>query len=334
MAFANSQVSDLIATTIDSRTKDPTDNLSTNNALIRRLKTKGNIKPVSGGNTIFQEIFYDDPATASAGSYSGYDTLNTTPDSPISAAQYLLKHYASPVTIAGTEILANSGKEQMADLLGTRVEIAEARLMNKIDLDLHGDGTGNGGKNIVGLSAMISTTPTTGTYGNIDRATWTFWRNISTTSTIVNGGAATAATIQNLINTVALQLVRGSDYADLIYMGQTAYALYLASLQAYQKVESQGNDMAGAGFTALKYYGAGNSADVILGGGIGGNQTATRMDFINSSHVFFRPHSKRNFTNIGGDRQPVNQDAVIRFIGWSGALTCDYSRANAVALTS
>ena len=203
MAFSNSAVSDLIATTIDSRTKDPTDNLSNNNALLRRLKERGNVKPVSGGTTIMQEIFYDDPASGNANSFTGYDLLNISPDSPVSAAQFTMKHYAAAVTISGPEILANSGKEQMIDLLATRVEIAEARLMNRIDTDLHGDGTGNSGKNLVGLSAMNSTTPSTGVYGNIDRALWSFWRNVSTTSTIVNGAAATAANIQNLMNSAS-----------------------------------------------------------------------------------------------------------------------------------
>lgn len=32
------------------------------------------------------------------------------------------------------------GKEQFIDLLATRIEVAEARLQNKIDVDLHGDG--------------------------------------------------------------------------------------------------------------------------------------------------------------------------------------------------
>ena len=108
MPFANSVVSDLIATTIESRTKNAVDNLSNNNALLRRLKERGNIKTISGGSIIDQEIFYNDPATSNANSFAGYDILNTTPDSPISAAQFTMKHYAAAVTISGPEMLANS----------------------------------------------------------------------------------------------------------------------------------------------------------------------------------------------------------------------------------
>lgn len=328
MAFANSAISDIVATTIESRTKSAQDNLTNNNALLMRLKERGNIKTISGGSTVLQEIFYNDPNTNFANSYSGYETINISPDSPISAAQFTMKHYADAVTISGPEMLQNSGKEQMIELIATRVEVAQARLANKIDYDLHGDGTANGGKALVGLAAMISTSPSSGTYGGIDRATWTFWQNGAYDKTSVNGGNAfTTSNIQSGMNQVALSRVRGNDRPDLIYAGSTAYALYLGSLQAIQRITD--DKLGAAGFSAIKYYGSGGSADVVLGGGIGGNQTATRMDFINTKFVHFRPHKDRNFVAIGGDRQAVNQDAIVRLIGWSGALTCSGAQFNA-----
>jgi hypothetical protein len=238
-----------------------------------------------------------------------------------------MKHYADAVTISGPEMLQNSGKEQMIELIATRVEVAQARLANKIDVDLHGDGTGNGGKALVGLAAMISTSPGSGTYGGIDRASWSFWQNGAYTASTILGVAVTASNIQQAMNTVALSRVRGNDRPDLIYAGTTAYGMYLQSLQAIQRITDE--KLGAAGFTAIKYYGSGGSADVVLGGGIGGNQTSTRMDFINTKFVHFRPHKDRNFVAIGGDRQAVNQDAIVRLMGWSGALTCSGAQFNA-----
>ena len=320
MAYANSAVTDIITTTIESRTKIAQDNLTNNNALLRKLKERGHIKPISGGSTILQEIMYNDPTTNYASSFSGYDTINISPDSPISSAQFAMKHYADAVSISGPEVLANSGSEQMIDLLSTRVEVAEARLLNVIDTDLHGDGTTNSGKALVGLKSMISATPASGIYGAIDPSVWAFWRNAYSLASTINGGATTAANIQNAMNTIALQIVRGTDHADIVYAGQTAYALYLASLQSIQRISDE--KLGAAGFSTLKFYGGAGSADVVLGGGIGGNQTSNYMTFINSKYVFFRPHKDRNFVPIGGERQAVNQDAVVKLIGWSGALTC------------
>lgn len=324
MAFANSAVSDIIATTIQSRSRDLADNVTNNNALLRRLKTKGNVKTVTGGNVILQEIMYNDTTTNNTNSYSGYELLNIAPNSPISAAQFSLTQYASAVTMSGLEMLQNSGKEALIDLLDGRMQVAEAQLMNRIGGDIYLDGTGNGGKNITGLAAAVPDSPTSGTYGGIDRGTTigTFWRS-KAFSGVTNGGAAvSAANIQAYMTALAIQLVRGTDRADLIVADNNYFQLYVNSLQAIQRIRSDdGSGMAGAGFSTLKFYGGGQSADVVLDGGIGAAATANHMWFLNTNYIFFRPHADRNFVPIGGERQAVNQDAIVKLIGWAGNMT-------------
>jgi len=313
MAFANSSITDIIATTIQSRSGELADNLTQNNAILQRLQQKGNIKPFSGGNVILQEIMYNDPNTNNANSYSGYEVLNISPDSPISAAQYSITQYADSVTMSGLEMLQNSSKEAIIDLLDGRMQVSEARLLNRISGDLYLDGTGNGGKNITGLAAAVSSTPTTGTYGGINAANWTFWRNVATTGTTL-----TASNIQAKMTSTAIQLVRGTDKADLIVADNNFYSLYVQALQAIQRITS---DEAGAsGFASLKFYGGGTSADVVLGGGYGSQATANTMFFLNTNYIFFRPHKERNFVPIGGERQSINQDAIVKLYGWAGNL--------------
>jgi hypothetical protein len=317
-SFAN--IPDILATTIQSRSGTLADNATNNNALLLKMKERGNIKTFSGGNVILEEIMYNDPSTQNAGSYSGYDTIDITPNSPISAASYDIKQYAAAVSISGLEMLQNSGKEQIIDLLEGRIQVAEAQLLNQISAGLYSDGTGNGGKDIVGLASAISTTPTTGTYGGINRATWNFWRNKAFDATTDGGAAATSANIQSYMNRLAVQLVRGTDRPDIIVADNNYYRLYLESLQAIQRITSESSG--GAGFTSLKYFGAGFNCDVYLDGGIGGSAPANRMYFVNTKYLKFRPHRDRNFAPIGGDRQSVNQDAIVRLMGWAGALTC------------
>ena len=52
MAFANSSVSDIIATNLQSRSGALADNVTQNNALLRRINERGNRKSFSGGNVI------------------------------------------------------------------------------------------------------------------------------------------------------------------------------------------------------------------------------------------------------------------------------------------
>lgn len=324
--FAN--LSDIVSTTIQSRSGALADNVTNNNALLMKMRERGNVKPFSGGNVILEEIMYNDTTTENAGSYSGYDVIDITPNSPISAAQFDIKQYAAAVSMSGLEMLQNAGKEQIIDLLEGRIQIAEAQLMNDISAGIYSDGTGNSGKDITGLALAVAASPSSGTYGGINRANWSFWRNVAFDATTDGGAAASATNIQSYMNRVAIQLVRGSDRPDIIVAGNNYYRFYLESLQAIQRITSEAS--AGAGFTSLKYFGAGFNCDVYLDGGIGGQLNTNRMYFLNTKYLKFRPHRDRNFVPIGGDRQSVNQDAIVKLIGWAGNLTCSAARQQGV----
>jgi len=330
MAFANTAVSDIIATTIQQRSGKLADNVMNNNAALYTLREKGNVRPFGGGNVILEEIMYNDTSTNTTNSYSGYETINISANSPISAAQFGIAQYASSVVISGLEILQNSSKEAIIDLMEGRVKIAEAQLQNRLAADLYGNGTGNGGKNLTGLGAALPVLPTSGTYGGIDRATWTFWQNQYYRAVTDGGAATTAANIQQYMTTVALRCVRGKNMVDTIVADGTYYALYVNSLQAIQRVTD--SKMAGAGFSNLMFYGGGTSAKVVLDGGIGSSTysndanttytgNAAGMWGLNTDLLFFRPHRDRNFVAIGGERQAVNQDAVVKLMGFAGNLT-------------
>ena len=312
MSFANSAITDIIATTIQSRSGELADNLTQNNAILQRLNSKGNVRPFSGGNVILEEIFYDDTATNNANSYSGYEVLNISPDSPISAAQFKIAQYAASVTMSGLEMLQNSSKEAIIDLIDGRMQVSEARLLNRISGDLYGDGTGNGGKNIDGLAAAIAVSPTTGTYGGINRANFTFWRNQITTG-------ASSTTMLAKMTEAAIKQIRGTDKADLYIAGNNLYQFFVNALQAIQRITTE--ESGAAGFASLKFYGGGTSADVVLGGGIGAQENTNYMYLLNTNYIFFRPHKERNFVPIGGERQAINQDAIVKLYGFAGNMT-------------
>jgi hypothetical protein len=331
MGFANSSITDIIATTIQNRSGTLADNVTNNNAILRRLKAKGNVKPAGGGNVILQEIMYVDSTMINVNSYSGYEVINIAPNSPISAASFNWTQYAGAVTMSGLEMLQNSSKEAIIDLMEGRISVAEAELQNRIDYDIYQDGTGNGGKNITGLALAVPDDPTTGTYGGISRVNYTFWRSQYYRGVTDGGSAVSAANIQAYMSTLALRCVRGNNKPDLWVADQTYFALYLNSLQAIQRISSMdGDGSAGAGFPALKFYGGGMASDVVMGGGISGavsstqltsGATSAHMWALNTDFIFFRPHRDRNFVPIGGERQSVNQDAVVKLIGWAGNLT-------------
>lgn len=197
----------------------------------------------------------------------------------------------------------------MIDLVGSRIQVAEATMQNLICGGLYSDGTGSGGKQIVGLNAAVPLDPTTGTYGGINRATWTFWR-----SKVQN--SANSNTMQADMNLLWSQLVRGVDRPDLILMDNTSWRAYVASLQALQRFTSA--ETGNLGFPSIKFM----DADCVLDGGIGGFCQAGTTYMLNTKYIHYRPHSQRNFVSLSPNkRYSINQDAEVQILAWAGALT-------------
>lgn len=324
----SSTLTEIVTTTLRNRTGKLADNVTKNNALLNRLKKKGKVKTVSGGRTIVQELEYAENGTYKR--YSGYEQLNIAPSDVFTGGEFNYAQAAVAISISGLEMLQNNGEQAEIDLLESRISNAERTLVNNIALDCYSDGTADGGRQIGGLQLLITKTPTSGVVGGIDRSTTigTFWRNIAY-SGVTNGGAATtAANIQSYMNATALQLVRGTDRADLIVADTNYYNLYLQSLQAIQRIQS--TESAGSGFTSLAYYGAGMSSDVVLDGGVGGGAPTNTMYFLNTDYIYFRPHVDRFFTPLGDERFATNQDAMVKLIGFAGNMTLSNGRLQGV----
>lgn len=312
MSFPN--VSDIVATTIQNRSRQIADNVTRNNALLARLNQRGNVKTISGGSSILEELSFAE--NGNAGFYSGYDLLPVAAQDVISAAEFSIKQFAVPVVMSGLEMLQNSGKEAFIDLLEARLNVAEATMMNKLAQSVYSDGTGSGGKEITGLNAAVASTNTSGTYGGIDRATWSFWRNQKydfSDNTVTPG----PTTIQNAMNTLWASCTRGNDRPDLIVVDTIFWGFYMSSLQAIQRFTSA--DTGNLGFPSLKFM----DADVVLDGGIGGYCPSQTGFFLNTKYIKWRPHKDRNMVALSPNRRyAINQDAEVQILGWAGNLTC------------
>ena len=305
--MASPNYSEMAATTLVHRSKKLADNVLKNNAFLLRVSEKGNAKPVSGGRTIVRELEYQENGTFTR--YAGYDAVSIAPSDTFTAAEFDWKQAAVAVSMSGLEQLMNSGPDAVIDLLEARIKNAEKTMMNNIAVDCYSDGTASGSKQIGGLQLLVADSPSTGTVGGINRATWTFWRNYAASGTF------TAAGIQAGLNTMYVNLVRGKDRPDLLLADNTGYTSYLGSLQAIQRITS--DKMATAGFTSLKFM----EADFVLDGGIGGGAPSSHIYALNTDYIYYNPHRERNMVPLDPDRFSTNQDAMVKIIGFAGNLT-------------
>tara|TARA_R100000781_G_scaffold70882_2_gene44426 strand:- start:470 stop:1372 length:903 start_codon:yes stop_codon:yes gene_type:complete len=290
--MASPNLSEIVTTTLKNRSKSLADNVSNHNALLRRMRENGNTTTVTGRD-ITRELEYADNGTVQF--YSGYETLDVSPADVLSAAVFEYKQLAGNVTISGLEQIKNSGTEALINLLEARVNVLEKSMMNSLSTSLYSDGTGTSGKEVGGLQLLVADAGT-GTIGNINSSTYSFWQNVQTTAT---SSAFSTTNVQADMNNIYLQLVRGADSPDLIMAGTNAYKAFLGSLQAIQRVTSDG--MARSGFTSVQYL----NSDVVFDSACNTN----RMYFLNTDYLRLEVAASRNFVP-GEAKMSVNQDAL------------------------
>jgi hypothetical protein len=302
--MASPNLSEIITTTLRNRSKSLADNVSNHNALLSRLNQNGNISTVTG-REIVRELEYASNGTV--GFYQGYETLDVSPSDVLTSATFAYKQMAGNVTISGLEQIQNSGTEAIINLLESRIGVLEKTMANTLSTSLYSDGTGSDGKEVGGLQLLVADAGT-GTVGGINSTTYTFWKNAQTTAT---SSAFSTTNVQADMNTMYLNLVRGNDSPDLIMADGNAYKAFLGSLQAIQRITSDG--MAKSGFTSVAYL----NSDVVFDDAC----PQDKMYMLNTDYLRLEVAANRNFVP-GEAKMSVNQDAMVTPMFWSGNLTC------------
>jgi len=323
--MASPNLTEIVTTTLRRRSKMLADNISQHNALLSRLRSKGNSSLVPGGRTIVEELEYAENATFQY--YSGYEILDVSPSDVISAAEFNWKQAAVNVTASGLETrIQNAGPEQIINLLESRIKNAEKTMANQISVGVYSDGTGSGGKQIGGLQSIVSDAGT-GTVGGINSTTFTFWKN--QTSGDVASIDSSATLLDAEMKNMWLETTRGTDGVDIIVADQTLYKVFWDNLTDRQRITDASEGI--QGFQTLKFV----TADVVMDGGPDPHNSgipATHMYFLNSDYLKFKVHSATNFVPFER-REPVNQDALVVPILFAGNLTCSNRSLQGVVYT-
>ena len=312
MPSPNSVFTELVTTTFRNHAKDFKDNVSKNNALLRRITSKGNIRKEDGGLTIVAPLDY--AANQTYQRYSGYDTLNIGASDVLSAAEYQWRQIAINVVASGLELRTNSGGSRIINLVKSRMKNAMRTFKNNFSGDLYSDGTL---PNQIGGLQVLAADTGAGTVGGIDSASWTFWKNqVQSAAAPLQGGSAitpSASTIESLMLPLWLAQVRGDDQPDLIISSNDYYTFFEQSQTSIKRYTD--GDTASAGFTSLKY----KKADVIFDGGSG--IPNAHMYFLNTDYLELVVHKDADMT-VMDEMKPYNQDAAVVPILWMGQLVC------------
>lgn len=311
----------VLSMALEDRSRGYQDLVSNNNAFSAVLNRKGMWRPYSGPR-IRQTLQID---KADLQWYAGYDFLDNAPIELFNDAYFTPKMAAVPISLTMEEILNNEGEAQVFDVMEEYIDAAERALMDGWDTSLYSDGSANGGKEIGGLNAAIPVIDDAGTYGGISRADNAIWRTTTfdaDTDFTDIGTQVTSTTIRRYLLRIMSQKTRGNRAADLLLMSQEHFEAYDAATVAIQRITNE-NGLGKLGFTTLQYIGANRRAEIVLAGGVGSPMPANTTFGIETQSFRIRYNPSRNFDKLfdGDGQKPINQDAIVQYLGWMGELT-------------
>jgi len=273
------------------------------------------------------------------GSYFGFDALSTTQENIRQRAVFNPSQYYASIPISGIQTAINQGSAAVINLVATEIDWRAKRLRDAMGDGVYSDGTGNAGKDILGIRAAIDDTTLVATYGGLNKTTYPRWNS---TVTAQVGGLSLANLAADFD---AAQ--RGDDAPTIMITTPAVFSIYEALLTPTVSHQFSMND-----FRLVENTGGVGSSIVRVGGTVAANQgfraltfrgipfvsdekcTAQEIYTINERHLKFytinRPgQSIKNGFSWTGFKEAINQDATVAQLLWAGQLICDSPRTMA-----
>ena len=264
----NPDFNSLLSTTLQNYQPTLVDNIFKDLVLLSHLNEKGRVRVEEGGTQIIEPLMY--AVNDTVATYSGYDTIDLTPQEGISAAEYDWKQMAASIAISGIEEAKNRGTEAIIKLLNAKIMQAEMSLKTTLNEQLFGTpGVAPATKDLNGLGNIIGTQ--NNTVGGIDSTTNTWWNP-------TYDGSASALSLSDM-GSIYNVASKGSDVPDLIITNVALFEGFEALLT--NQVRYQDVAKANAGFTNLMF----KQTPVVFDLELGTGTSAQPMYFLNTKYL-------------------------------------------------
>lgn len=318
------QYRQLLTAAVARRSREVQDIVYNATPLSRILREEGRIQTKrAGGPELRVPIMFD---KLNAQWFTGYDKIEITPKELLNSAVFNWSRVVGMFSLTGTELLYTRGQEEIIDLMQTYLNAAEMSVKEEWEVSLVGDGSGTGGRQMIGLGGAIPILPNTGVYGGIDRATVPAWR--TSTFNIPAGDVAgfttwDVTTVRPIIDRVSLARSRNGRYADLLIADARSYEPIASSFVAHQRLGSE--RLGRLGFAGLTYMTPAGPVDIVAAGGIGNVMPTNTVYGIDTKGLAVYTFPGQEFVPFhpGDGLRPINQDAMAQGIVWSGQLVLE-----------
>jgi len=170
---------DLTSATLERTLSTVTDNFFDANPMLKIMKAKGKFKDHSGGTMITMPLEYAENETAE---WIGRGSNVSIKDNQkITTAKYDWKFLSGSVVRYMVDEQMNKSEPQIFNLVERNLKNLEKTLQKTMNTALLQDGSSDSNQ-LEGFKKYITSTPSTGTVGNINAAERPWWRNQHTAS--------------------------------------------------------------------------------------------------------------------------------------------------------
>ena len=208
------------------------------------------------GEKLKQPIKFQKNTTGS--SFSGFDILGTSATNNRVNMEFDPKFYSIDVALPLDELAVNATEQKMLDLAAIEIQTASQDAADDVGTIFWGNGTGNGGKDFLGLGAIVDDGSTVATIGGLSRATYPTLQSTVTAS----GGTLSLSKIRTLFNAIS----SGKQMPTTGYVTKAVFGFYEALLQPQERIAKDVSMMkngmiGGTGFSGLFFQGTPILAD-------------------------------------------------------------------------
>jgi len=309
MALSFSVPDTELSLTLHNRRAEVVDNIMQGTPFLAAMSNYGGVRSENGGYELVVPVRMSKNSTA--GSFSGYDILDTTPQDNETSARYEWAGEYATISISWMEEKRNQGRGRLINLLNQKITDAGDSIRDKLNVHLLQSQPAAGSKDPNSITEIIDEVPTadpsrTTSIGSIGNAQ-TWWRNKYTT-----GAAFTIADMNAMWNDVS----DGSDFPQFLLTSSTIYEYYENSQVGQIRYASVGT--ANAGFQNLVY----KTAPIMWDPQIGNTD---ELYYINTKYFQLAVHPDGDFVTTDFI-EPDNQAAKTAKILWMGQLICSNRR--------
>jgi len=287
------------------------DNIYDDSALFTMLRNDDSVV-IEGGERITAGLLY--AKNTARGTFSGFDTVDVTPQDTRNRARYEWANYYVSMSISQDDEDKVSGPDAVASLLERNMAETQLSMKDQLSTDIF---IGTDADGIVGLDSAINTT---NTYGGISGTDYTWWVSGVNTSahTIANLKTSTHASyFWTLLGTAFASCTHGGGQPNLVILPHAVFNVVESIAIAQQKFEmlnKRSQVLAQNGFPVIQYRGVPIVADEFC--------PAYQCYVLNTKYLNLYIHSRSTGSNFRftGFKEPTNQLARVGQITWKGQL--------------